>query len=198
MANIRNVAAPNFPVAPDEYDRGNQDQLVNVIRLFSNTVANAINAPKVHGSFYSTVTQQNPVANAVNKMTVNQTATASGVVIGSPTSRIYVSDTAVYNIQFSAQLDKAAGSSAQSVYIWVRINGIDLSNSASQVTIKDTSSEIVPSWNFLLPLKANDYFEIAWASPDTDMQWKATTASGAIPGIPSVIITVTWISNIPI
>lgn len=198
MSTIRNIAPPNFPIAPNEYDRGNQDQLINVIRLFANTVANAINAPKVHGSFYSTVTQSNPVASAVNLMTVNQTASASGTKIGSPASRVYVSDTGVYNIQFSVQLDKTAGSSAQSVYIWLRINGLDVAYSASQMTLKDTNSELVAAWNFVTPLKANDYFELAWSSPDTDMQLKAPAAAGSVPGIPSVILTVTWVSNIPI
>ena len=59
---VRNIAAPNYPVAPAEYSRQFQDQYTNVLRLFSNSIANAVNAPKVYGSFFSTLTQTNPVA----------------------------------------------------------------------------------------------------------------------------------------
>jgi hypothetical protein len=94
-------------------------------------------------------------------------------------------------------LDKTSGASAQSIYIWLRVNGTNVANSASQVTIKDTSAEIVAAWNFIVTLETEDYFELAWSSPDTDMQLKAVTASGSVPAIPSVILTVSWVSNIP-
>jgi hypothetical protein len=194
---VRNIAAPNYPVAPAEYSRQFQDQYTNVLRLFSNSIANAVNAPKVYGSFFSTLTQTNPVASAVNLMTLNSTTSAYSVRVGQPTSRIYIGETGVYNIQFSAQLDKTSGASAQSIYIWLRVNGTNVANSASQVTLKDTSAEIVAAWNFIVTLETEDYFELAWSSPDTDMQLKAVTASGSVPAIPSVILTVSWVSNIP-
>ena len=34
MANLKNVAPPNLPLAPEEYERGYQDQLNNVLRLY--------------------------------------------------------------------------------------------------------------------------------------------------------------------
>lgn len=194
---VRNIAAPNYPIAPEQYSRQFQDQYTNVLRLFSNTVANAVNAPKVYGSFFSTLTQTNPVASAVNLMTLNNTTSAYGARVGQPTSRVYVGETGVYNIQFSAQLDKTSGASAQSIYIWLRVNGTNVANSASQVTLKDTSAEIVAAWNFIITLETEDYFELAWSSPDTDMQLKAVTASGSVPAIPSVIMTVNWVSNVP-
>jgi hypothetical protein len=111
-------------------------------------------------------------------------------------------ETGVYNIQFSAQLDKAAGSSPQSAYIWLRVNGANVAYSASQVVIKDTSAELVAAWNFIVILEADDYFELAWASSDTDMQIKAVSSAvgppaipTTVPAIPSVILTVSWVSN---
>lgn len=202
--SIRNIAAPNYPIAPEQYSRQFQDQYTNVTRLFSNTVANAVNAPKVHGSFFSTLTQTNPVASAVNLMTLNNTTSAYSVRVGQPTSRVYVGETGVYNIQFSTQLDKTSGASAQSVYIWLRVNGTNVANSASQVTLKDTTAELVAAWNFIVTLETEDYFELAWASPDVDMQLKAVSSDAGppvipttVPAIPSVILTVSWVSNIP-
>jgi len=196
---IRNVAPPNYPIAPAEYTRQFQDQYTNVLRLYSNTVANAINAPKVHGSFYDTTTQTNASATAVNLMKLASTISAYGVRIGQPTSRVYVGETGVYNIQFSAQFDKAAGGGAD-IYIWLRINGVDVPYSASHITIQGSTAELIAAWNFIVTLENDDYFELAWSSTDTNVLIKAApavTGPPAIPAIPSVILTVSWVSNIP-
>lgn len=198
MANkIRNIAPPNLPVAPVEYERRYQDQFANVLRLFFNLVANAINAPKPHGSFYDTTTQTNPVASAVNLMKVNSIYddAETAFSVSKDTNRIYVAETAVYNIQFSAQLDKTGGS-ASDVYIWLRVNGNNVAHSASKVVIDGPNAEVVAAWNFVVTLQTGDYFEIAWQSSDTSVVLLAAPPSGNIPEIPSVIITVTWVSNI--
>ncbi len=195
---VRNVAPPNYPTAPDLYTRQFQDQYTNVLRLYSNNVANAINAPKVHGSFYSTVQQNNAGATSVNLMQVAETVSTYGVRIGQPTSRVYVGETGVYNIQFSAQFDKTAGSSAD-IYIWLRLNGVDVLNSASKVVIQGTNAELITAWNFIIIMEADDYAELAWSSTDTNVHLSAvaaTTGPPAIPAIPSVILTINWVSNV--
>lgn len=195
---VRNVAAPNYPIAPGEYSRQFQDQYTNVLRLFSITLANAINAPKVHGSFYDTTQQNNAGGTSVNLMRLNNTVSAYSCRIGQPTSRVYVGETGVYNIQFSAQFDKTAGSSAD-IYIWLRLNGADVLNSASKVVIQGTNAELVAAWNFVIILETDDYIEMAWASTDTNVHISAvaaTTGPPAIPAIPSVLLTINWVSNI--
>ena len=196
---IRNLAAPNLPVAPVEYQQRYQDQFANVLRLFFNLVANSFNAPKPHGSFYDTTTQTNPVASAVNLMKVTSTydAAETAFSVSRDTNRIYVAETAVYNVQFSAQLDKTGGG-ASAVYIWLRVNGVSLDNSASKVVIDGPNSEMIPAWNWVVTLNAGDYIEIAWSSPDTNVVLAANAASGSIPAIPSVIVTVVWVSNVDV
>ena len=193
---IRNVVPPNLQVAPVEYQQRFQDQFANVLRLFFNLVTNALNAPRPHGSFYDTTTQTNPVASAVNLIKVNSTYDSSETAfsVTRDTTKIYVAETGVYNIAFSAQLDKTGGSSSD-VYIWIRVNGINIPHSASKIVIDGPNSEIVAAWNWMLTLTAGDYFEIAWQSADTDVVLLEQAASGNIPEIPSVIITVAWISN---
>jgi len=193
----RNIVNPSLPVAPVSYEQRYQDQYSNVMRLYLNQVSNAVNAPKPYGSFYSSQDQLNPVANTVNLMTVNNTVDAFNVVVGTVNSRIYVSEEAIYNIQFSAQLDKSGGS-ASAVYIWLRVNGVNIANSATKIVIDGPNSEIVAAWNFVLPLAENDYFELAWQSSDTNVFLAEEPASGNVPEIPSVIITVTWVSNVSV
>jgi hypothetical protein len=194
MTVARGVVPPNLPVAPTDYQVRYQDQLTNILRLFFSQISNRINSPLAHASYYDTTTQTNPVANTVNLFRYNSVVSEFGITRGVPTSRIFIAQTGVYNFQFSAQLDKSGGS-ASAVYIWPRINGVNVPDSASKVVIDGPNSEIIPAWNFVLVLEANDYFELAWESSDTNVVIPYVAATGNIPAIPSIILTVTWVSN---
>ena len=194
MTVARGVVPPNLPVAPTDYQVRYQDQLTNILRLFFSQIANRVNSPTAHASYFDTTTQTNPVADAVNLFTYNSVVTQQAVIRGVPTSRIFVAQTGIYNFQFSAQLDKTGGS-ASAVYIWPRINGVNLPDSATKIVIDGPNNEIVAAWNFVLVLEANDYFELAWQSSDTNVVIPYVAASGNIPAIPSIIMTVTWVSN---
>ena len=194
MGSSFNVSPPNLPVAPQEYERRYQDQFANVLRLFFNSVSNNLNAPIPYASYYDTTTQTNPVADDVNLFTYNSVISEFQVQRGKPTSKIYVANSGVYNFQFSAQLDKTGGG-ATVVYIWPRINGVNVPNSATKIVIDGPNAEIVPAWNFMLTVSGGDYFELAWQSSDTDVVILEEAASGNIPEIPSIILTVQWVSN---
>ena len=196
---IRNLAAPNLPTAPTDYDQRYQDQFANVLRLFFTGVTNNVNAPKPFASFYDTTTQTNPVANAVNLMKLNSTydsGNGAQFSIQKDTNKVFISEDGVYNIQFSAQLDHIGGG-AQIAYIWIRINGVNVPYSASKMVVNGPNDEKIAAWNWVLLFKGGDYFEIAWSSSSTGMVLLAEAATATVPEIPSVIVTVTWVSNIP-
>jgi hypothetical protein len=194
MTTPRGVVPPNLPVALRQYDQRGMEQFNNVLRLYFNQVSNRINAPTPHASYFDTTTQTNPVANAVNLFTYNSVVSDYEVTRGTPTSKIYVANTGVYNFQFSAQLDKTGGS-ASAVYIWPRINGVNLPDSATKIVIDGPNNEIVAAWNFVLVMEANDYFELAWEAADTNVIIPYVAATGNIPAIPSIILSVVWVSN---
>ena len=194
MATPRGVVPPNLPVAPSQYEQRYQDQLANVLRLFFNTISNEVNSPIPHASYYDTTTQTNPVASQVNLFTYNSVISEFQVSRGVPTSKIYINETGLYNFQFSAQLDKSGGS-ASTVYIWPRLNGVNVPDSATKIVIDGPNAEVVPAWNFVLLMKSGDYFELAWESSDTAVIVAAEAAASNYPGIPSIILTVTWVSN---
>ena len=194
----QNVVPPNLPVAPIDYQQRYQDQFANVLRLFFTRLTTKVNGPVPHGSFYDTTTQTNPVADAVNLMRVNSVYDSNEgtqYAIKKDTDRVYVTQTGVYNVAFSAQLDKTGGS-ASAVYIWIRLNGQNVPHSATKVVIDGPNNEIVAAWNWVLTLKEGDYIELAWSSPDTNVVLAAAAASGNIPQIPSVIWTIYWISAV--
>ena len=143
-----------------------------------------------YGSFYDTTTQTAAAINTAYAMTFNSTDISKGVYIGSPTSRVYVDTHNVYNIQFSAQIDKTAGGVGL-IWIWLRKNGTDIPNSAGQIRIQGNNAETLAAWNYLLEMGDGDYFELMWEVDDTSVELLAELASAVHPAIPSVILTVT-------
>lgn len=193
-----NVVPPNLPVAPVDYQQRYQDQFANTLRLFFTRLTGKVNAPVPHGSFYDTTTQTNPVASAVNLMRLNSVYGSNNdtqYAIKKNTDRIFITQTGVYNVAFSAQLDKTGGG-ASDVFIWIRVNGQNVEHSASKVVINGPNDEVVAAWNWVLTLADKDYIELAWQSPDTQVVLLAVAATGNIPEIPSVILTVTWVSAV--
>ena len=80
------------------------------------------------GSFYSTVDQASLGANLANKMTYNTTDISNGVSIVS-NSRITIANAGIYNIQFSAQLDKTdSGDDVVDIWLCKNTNLVDYSN----------------------------------------------------------------------
>lgn len=194
MSAPRGIAPPNLPVAPNNYERRYQDQFANALRLFFNTISTEINSPTPHASYFDTTTQTNPVADAVNLFTFNSKVSEFKISRGSPTSKIFINETGLYNFQFSAQLDKTGGGKDE-IFIWPRVNGVNVPNSATKVVIQGSTDEIVAAWNFVLLMQSGDYFELAWQSDDTAIIILAQAPASNYPGIPSIILTVTWVSN---
>lgn len=166
-------------------------------RWFFNTYI-AVEAGRRYGSFYSTTTFTPAATNTAYAITFNNTYKRAdgsdltyGVTIGTPTSRIYVDNTATYNFQFSAQLHNTAGGTKR-VYIWPRVNGVNVDDSATEVTLTGGSNDaIVAAWNFVLNLQLGDYFELIYSTSSLNIQFPYVAASSPVPAIPSVILTVT-------
>ena len=145
-----------------------------------------------YGSFYDTTTQTNPVANVPRSMSFDSTDITNGVSISGSTNpfNTYVKteNAGVYNIQFSAQLDKT-DSGTDEVIIWLRKNGIDLTDTATTITLIGNNGKQVAAWNWFVTSAANDYYQVIWIAADTNIRLLAEPISGTHPGIPSVILT---------
>ena len=166
------------------------DDLVQQVALLSQ--APPLEPAKVprYGTFYDTTTQTAAAINTAYALTFNTTDLSFGVRRGTPTSSIYVDSEGIYNFQFSLQLDKVSGGVGL-FYLWARINGLDQTNSATQIRIQGNNAETVAAWNFVYKMNAGDYFELVWSVDTTDITIQAFAAAPPVPGIPSAILTVT-------
>lgn len=121
--------------------------------------------------------------------TVDLARGAWGDTGGGGAGKMYVADAGIYDIQFSAQVDSNKGADSE-LWIWLRINGIDVPESASVIRVKGNDGETVASWNWLVSLQANVPFQIMWTADTLQTYLETFPAAGVVPAIPSVIITV--------
>ena len=149
-----------------------------------------------YGQFWSNVTQTVALPQTEYRFTFNNSDLTSNVTLGTgaSNSRIIINKTGIYNIQFSAQIDKApVGSSTSSAYIWFKKNGTAVPDSSGFSTL-DNAVQDVLSWNILANVTtAGDYYEIAYAATHTYVSFPTIPGNVTIgyPASPSIIVTVT-------
>jgi hypothetical protein len=143
-----------------------------------------------YGAFYDTTTQTAGTINTATLITYNSTQLSQGVYVDSVvTSRVYVDTEGIYNYQTSIQLDSTVATDEE-FYLWFRLNGVDVTDSASQVRIKGNDAEVFVALNYFFSLKAGDYVELVFSVTDLGVRLEATGAVAPHPGIPSIILTV--------
>ena len=151
-----------------------------------------------YGSYYDTTTQTIAATNTAYPITLNSVANKIndgpmqyGVYVDPVhTSRVYVNNTANYNIQFSLQLTSSSAA-AKNVSIWLRVNGVDVADSATIITLTGNNANTVAAWNFVINLNVGDYFELIWSADSTNVTIRSAIASAPRPAVPGVILTVT-------
>lgn len=142
---------------------------------------------------FSDSTDQTGNISAGTIVTFNTTDVADGVTLVD-NSKITVPNAGKYNLQFSLQF-KNTNNAQEDATIWLRVNGLDLANSATQYTIVARKSASIFGYNvaaltFLLDLAANDYVQIVWVPTNTTvtMEHLPASLSPAYPAIPSAIV----------
>lgn len=148
---------------------------------------------------FSDSTDQTGSITAGTAMTFDTVDVADGITLVSG-SRLTVPGTGEYLLQFSAQF-KNTTNAQEDVTVWIRINGSDLANSATQYTIPARKSAGiygfgVASLSFLLDLNANDYIQIIWlpTSVSVTLEHLPASVTPAYPAIPSVIANVVQVA----
>ena len=190
------VSIPRVEQPIDVLDDLRIVQLTALVGTLQNQIESLQSAPPPrefkrarYGSFLDTTTQTATTVNTAKAVTFNTTDISRGVYVGSPTSRVYVDTEGVYDFQMSLQLDSTV-STDEHFYLWMRVNGADVPNSASTVRLKGNDAEIILALNFFFDLKAGDYVEIMYSVTDLGVRISYVAASPPVPAIPSIILTV--------
>lgn len=208
---LNTVKAPRLPAAPVEYAQRYGDDLTNILRLYFNQLDN------LNGNTYGPqggrflnfpyaavqrTTNKTFTANTATQITFDRNDYLSGAT-NDGTDGIHMMNAGIYNYQFSVQFANT-DTSVHNAWIWLRKNGVDLAGTASKFDVpsKHGSSDgyLIGACNFYVELQANDYIEMFAAvdSTTTFMEaYPAQTSPFAMPSVPSVVATVSFVSSLP-
>jgi hypothetical protein len=118
-----------------------------------------------YGFFTSTVTQTNPVANAVNIVSFNTTGPSNGIsIVGG--EALTVVNAGTYTHLFTLEITKTAGGTS-SVSVWLRVNGVDVIGSRQDLELINTLATVFVSGNFTLNIPAGGNIQMCWSSADS-------------------------------
>ena len=147
------------------------------------------------GSFYDTTTQ---TGGSIRPFELNSTDVSNGVSIVDG-SHITMTTLGIYNIAFSAQLQKTGGASAD-IYIWLRHNGVDVPDTATVINMANNNTYHVAAWNFFVNCNTLPQdFQLMWYTASANVSIgaisDAVTPVG-VPSIPSIILTVNKVGDL--
>jgi hypothetical protein len=160
-----------------------------------------INAP--YGAFQDSTDQTAANTTTAYAITFDTTDFSNGVTL-SDSSRLNVSQAGIYNLQFSIQFTNTTNAS-QDVDVWFRKNGTNIDKSNSRFGFAPRKGvgdpyHIVAALNFFVNLAANDYIEIMWRPSDVgvSIEHYAASSTPTRPAVPSVIATLSFVSNLSV
>ena len=210
---ITTPAQPNIGNPGEVYDRLYFSQTFSNIGNYATRITNALgalfgprggtylNAP--YGAFQDSTNQVAANTTTAYAITFDTTDFSNGVTL-SNSSRLNVSQSGIYNVQFSIQFTNTTNAS-QDVDVWFRKNGtnIDKSNSRFGFAPRKGAGDpfhTIAAMNFFVSMNANDYVEIMWRTTDVgvSIEQYAAGTSPTRPSVPSTIVTLSFVSNLSV
>ena len=208
---ITTPSPPNLGKPGDAYEERFQSQSFGSLNVYFEKLTGLFSAlfgirggkwiNNPYGAFQDGTDQTAANTTTAYAVTFDTTDFSNGVTL-SNSSRLNVAQSGIYNLQFSIQF-KNTTNDGQDVDVWFRKNGtnIDNSNSRFHLTQRKSAgdpSHLIAALNFFVSLAANDYVEIMWRTTNTSVSIEhfAAGTSPTRPAIPSVIATLSFVSNL--
>lgn len=218
---LNKIAAPNLPLATQDYSPVYQDQLNNVLRLYFNRLDNLIGQltasadttlvfPHIAASDnaiqYATAANTPTIVNwntldAGSGFTLNVDNTATAQIAG------------LYKITYSLQFANNDNGIHDAI-VWLRINGstsaADVANSSTVFTLQARKSALLPNYvcgysEVVFALDAGDSVGLWWGTDQAATSGGATglyidyraaqTTPMPYPAVPSAIGSITFVSS---
>ena len=214
MNDLLNPQPPRLPDATPEYSRPMLDGLSNVLRLYFSRISNSITAllgsnggvyiQNPHALLMSSQDQTNASITGANQLTLNQPVITQGVRVEN-TDEIWFEKSGQYLVTFSLQVSNRSNA-VQEFEVWAGYNGTNypLSNTRFDVPARKSLSvwsHIVPAITgiFTVTNPQTEYLTIKWWASSTDvfLEHYPAGTSPTRPEIPSVILTVNFVSRLP-
>lgn len=203
---------PSLGFAPEGYQRSYFAEINGALNGYFRSLISTLSAlfgirggkfmNNPYGEFQDTTDQVAANTTTAYPITFDTTDLSNGVTL-SNSSRINVSDSGIYEINFVAQLKNTVNNS-EDIDIWFRKNGtnVDGSNKRFGLSARKSSgdpSHMVAAMNFFIELNANDYVEIVFrvSNVGVSLEHFPAGSSPTRPSVPSIVLTVAFVSNLP-
>lgn len=135
-----------------------------------------------YGVFVRTTDFSPASPNTPYAVTLDTVEIQNGVTLGTPTSRIYVDQSGLYQIDVTARFTSTGNQNDEDTwYLWFRKDGVDIPNSMRRGGIDgEVPNGVSVSTQRTVTLNANSYVEVCIAVSDTrvDLGAAASTAFG--------------------
>jgi len=149
-----------------------------------------------YAEFFDTSQQTVASVNTAYPITWNGTDVTDGVSLNvSDTSKMEFTYSGVYHIDMSATIHSTSASS-KDVWIWPRIDGVDVANSSSMVNSLDTNDHRQTiNRSGLFSITSGQYLQWMWATNDLNLDLHGTAASAFGPAVPSATVTIVQVDQ---
>jgi hypothetical protein len=195
---INATGAPLLPtgvsqthIAPIREDNISGDYILQYNPTTSEIYRSNYSLNHPYGTWIQTTTSTVSADNVPTELSGYTLQSGFGIDVSTGTpSRFTVSESGTYIFNYSLQFDKSGGGTS-AVDIWIRLNGTDVSDSASQITIQGTAGETIAFCEYTLELVAGDGIAIVFASADSTVAvttFPAISSPYVRPRVPGAII----------
>jgi hypothetical protein len=205
---------PRLPDYPPAYNVGVMTTVNNVLRLYFNRLSGILNTlfgtnggvyvQNPHAMLMSDEDQSNPSITGANQLSFNQPIITQGIRVEN-TNEIWFDRPGQYLVTFTLQVTNSSNA-AQEFEVWAGYNGENypLSNTRFDIPARKSESvrsHIVPAITgiFTVTNPDTEYLTIKWWASSTGvlLEHYAAGTSPTRPEIPSVILTVNFVSRLP-
>lgn len=153
-----------------------------------------IEQQQYYGQFLKTTDQSPAATNTAYAITFDSTPIANGISIGTPASRIVVSESGLYNFAATYQLTSTS-SSTKNIWLWFRVDGVDVPDSSILTTLSSNNEYKAVARSDFFSLDANQYVELMWAADSTAVSLDAVASTAFAPSSPALILAVTQVQQ---
>ena len=204
---VQKVQSPALPIPTGGPLKRYLDALNNILRLFFNLIASAVNSvvgeyggrfiEAPNAKFFSTTDQTASVINTAYALQFENTYLGEAISIaGTPKTQITPLYSGVYNFELSVELTSGSASSKE-LSFWVRRRGVDIANTARLHVVAGSGGVDNFEYSFTLDLTAGQYVELMWATDDLNITVDYQAAASPRPAVPSTLLTVVFVSAVP-
>lgn len=216
--SLRPPKAPNLPIAPVEYGQRYQDQFLNILRLYFNTIDNTLqsvlsvdggsNITFPHIAASDTTSQRASADDTPTLVLWNTLDSGSGFTLN-PSGSATAAYSGVYTIRYSLQFANTDNAQHDAT-VWLRVNGVDVPRSATVFSLQARKSAGVYTYvcaysEATFQVTAGDDIELYWATNKANIVSPAAagifieylpvqTSPYAHPAVPSAIGSITFVS----